>query len=94
LTATFGKSSGWIPKLRWRAERRRKAWCAETLVQNDCNVRASFLSGEINPVNSASLQIPKSLKEIARPERCALVVYDMQRQLRTQINPGKKLAVI
>jgi len=29
-------------------------------------------------VNSVNLQVPKSLAEIARPERCALVVYDMR----------------
>jgi biuret amidohydrolase len=39
-------------------------------------------------MKSISLQIPRSLKEIARPERCALVVYDMQVGILSQLPHG------
>jgi nicotinamidase-related amidase len=42
-------------------------------------------------MNSASLQVPKSLKEIARPEKCALVVYDMQAGILSQLPHGSKI---
>jgi biuret amidohydrolase len=40
---------------------------------------------------SASLQVPKSLKEIVRPEKCALVVYDMQAGILSQLPHGPKV---
>jgi nicotinamidase-related amidase len=49
------------------------------------------LLGETKPMNSASLQVPKSLKEIARPERCALVVYDMQGGILSQLPHGPEI---
>jgi biuret amidohydrolase len=42
-------------------------------------------------MSSASLQVPKSLKEIARPEKCALVVYDMQAGILSQLPHGPKI---
>ena len=42
-------------------------------------------------MNSASLHVPKSLKEIARPERCALVVYDMQAGILSQLPHGPEI---
>lgn len=40
---------------------------------------------------SASLQVPKSLKETAKPERCALVVYDMQAGILSQLSHGPEI---
>jgi len=42
-------------------------------------------------VKSTSFQIPRSLKDTARPERCALVVYDMQVGILTQLAHGPEL---
>jgi len=42
-------------------------------------------------VNSVNLQVPKSLAEIARPERCALVVYDMQAGILSQLPHGSEI---
>jgi nicotinamidase-related amidase len=50
-----------------------------------------FLTRRDQPMSSASLQVPKSLKEIARPERCALVVYDMQAGILSQLPHGPKI---
>src|SRR5512139_441905 len=49
-----------------------------------------LLPGE-TAMNSISLQIPKSLKEIARPGRCALVVYDMQAGILSQLPHGPQI---
>jgi biuret amidohydrolase len=40
---------------------------------------------------SASLQVPRSLKEIATPEKCALVVYDMQAGILSQLPHGPQI---
>jgi nicotinamidase-related amidase len=40
---------------------------------------------------STSLQIPRSLSAIARPDRCALVIYDMQVGILTQLAHGPEL---
>lgn len=50
-----------------------------------------LLPGETKAMNSISLQIPKSLKEIARPRRCALVVYDMQAGILSQLPHGPQI---
>jgi biuret amidohydrolase len=42
-------------------------------------------------MNSASLQVPRSLKEIVRPDRCALVVYDMQAGILSQLPQGPEI---
>jgi nicotinamidase-related amidase len=42
-------------------------------------------------MSSASLQVPKSLEEIARPDRCALVVYDMQHGILSQLPHGPQI---
>src|SRR5262245_66680263 len=42
-------------------------------------------------MNSASLRVPKSLKEVARPDRCALVVYDMQVGILSQLAHGPEI---
>src|SRR5262245_3976959 len=42
-------------------------------------------------MSSASLQVPKSLEEIARPDRCALVVYDMQAGILSQLPHGPQI---
>ena len=42
-------------------------------------------------MNSVSLHVPKSLKEIVRPEKCALVVYDMQAGILSQLPHGPKI---
>ena len=42
-------------------------------------------------MNSASLQVPKSLREIVRPDRCALVVYDMQAGILSQLPHGPEI---
>src|SRR5262245_55375838 len=52
---------------------------------------ATLCSGETNPMSSASLQVPKSLEEIARPDRCALVVYDMQAGILSQLPHGPQI---
>ena len=46
---------------------------------------------ETKPMRSVSLQVPKSLKEIARPDRCALVVYDMQAGILSQLPHGPQI---
>jgi nicotinamidase-related amidase len=42
-------------------------------------------------IKSAHLQVPKSLAEIATPERCALVVYDMQAGILSQLPHGPEV---
>ena len=42
-------------------------------------------------MNAASLQVPKSLKDTAKPERCALVVYDMQVGILSQLSHGPEI---
>ena len=42
-------------------------------------------------MNAASLQVPKSLKDTAKPERCALVVYDMQAGILSQLSHGREI---
>jgi biuret amidohydrolase len=42
-------------------------------------------------IKSAKLQVPRLLAEIARPERCALVVYDMQAGILSQLPHGSEI---
>ena len=42
-------------------------------------------------MNSTSLQVPSSLREIVRPDRCALVVYDMQAGILSQLPHGPEI---
>src|SRR5499433_3223971 len=42
-------------------------------------------------MNFANLRVPKSLKEVARPDRCALVVYDMQVGILSQLAHGPEI---
>ena len=60
------------------------------LIQNDCEL-PTLCPGEIYPMRSASLQVPKSLKETASPDRCALVVYDMQAGILSQLPHGPQI---
>ena len=41
--------------------------------------------------SSENLQVPRSLTEIARPESCALVVYDMQAGILSQLPHGSEI---
>src|SRR5262249_8465595 len=41
--------------------------------------------------NSTNLHVPKSLTEVATPERCALVVYDMQDGILSQLPHGPEI---
>jgi len=41
--------------------------------------------------NPTNLPLPRSLAEIARPERCALVVYDMQAGILSQLPHGREV---
>jgi biuret amidohydrolase len=40
---------------------------------------------------STNLKVPGSLEEIATPERCALVVYDMQAGILSQLPHGPEV---
>lgn len=42
-------------------------------------------------IKSTALQVPRSLKEIARPASCALVVYDMQVGILSQLPHGPQI---
>jgi nicotinamidase-related amidase len=42
-------------------------------------------------IKSTNLQVPRSLKEIARPGSCALVVYDMQAGILSQLPHGPEV---
>jgi nicotinamidase-related amidase len=42
-------------------------------------------------MKSAHLQVPKSLADMARPECCALVVYDMQAGILSQLPHGSEI---
>ena len=43
------------------------------------------VASEVGMTKSTNVQVPRSLKEILRPESCALVVYDMQVGILSQL---------